>query len=160
MPNDNRPVDLLRDPKGVYGIGITHEDVREQESSCYEHLILRSDVLADSAVFPIENRETLLHTLPKHCFMSTYEWKLHEVMVAEAFNGPISGGTGRLRCATAARSDAFATGRWQTGRRTSYGPHASLRPLVLLPSQTGPGESRARAAARQSRHELNDCPPS
>jgi hypothetical protein len=84
MPNDNRPVDLLRDPKGVYGIGITHEDVREQESSCYEHLILRSDVLADSAVFPIENRETLLHTLPKHCFMPTYEWKLHEVMVAEA----------------------------------------------------------------------------
>jgi hypothetical protein len=80
MPNDNRPIDLLMDPKGVYGIGITDEDVREQD----EHLILRSDVLAESAAFPIENRETLLHTLPKHCFMVTYEWKLHEVMVAEA----------------------------------------------------------------------------
>jgi hypothetical protein len=45
---------------------------------------LRSDVLAESAAFPTENRETLLHTLPKHCFLVTYEWKLHEVMVAEA----------------------------------------------------------------------------
>jgi hypothetical protein len=84
MPNDNRPVDLLRDPKGVYGIGITNDEVREEQIICDRHLIFRPDVLAESAAFPIENRETLLHTLPKHCFLVTYEWKLHEVMVAEA----------------------------------------------------------------------------
>jgi PcfJ-like protein len=83
MPNDNRPVDLLSDQKGVYGIGITYDDVREEESRCYKHLVCRPDVLAESA-FPSEHREALLQTLPNHRFILTYEWKLHEVMLNEA----------------------------------------------------------------------------
>jgi hypothetical protein len=83
MPNDSRLVDLLRDAKGIYGIGILHDDLIEEESARDKHLIFRSDVIAESA-FPVENREILLHTLPKHSFMSTYEWNLHGVMLAEA----------------------------------------------------------------------------
>ena len=41
MPNDSRPVDLLSDSKGGYGIGITDDDVREEETRCYKHLIFR-----------------------------------------------------------------------------------------------------------------------
>ena len=41
MPNDSRPVDLLSDSKGVYGIGITDDDVREEETRCYKYLIFR-----------------------------------------------------------------------------------------------------------------------
>jgi hypothetical protein len=83
MTNDSRPIDLLSDSKGVYGIGIVHDDVREERSTCDRHLIFRPDVIAESA-FPMENREALLQTLPKHCFMLTYEWKLHEIMLAGA----------------------------------------------------------------------------
>jgi hypothetical protein len=83
MTNDSRPIDLLSDSKGVYGIGIVHDDVREERSTCDRHLIFRPDVIAESA-FPMENREALLQTLPKHCFMVTYEWKLHEIMLAGA----------------------------------------------------------------------------
>jgi hypothetical protein len=83
MPNDNRPVDLLRDPKGVYGIGITNDEVREEQIICDRHLIFRPDVIAESA-FPREYRDSLLQTLPNHCFLLTYEWKLHKVMLDEA----------------------------------------------------------------------------
>ena len=83
MTDDSRPIDLLSDSKGVYGIGIVHDDVREERSTCDRHLIFRPDVIAESA-FPMENREALLQTLPKHCFMLTYEWKLHEIMLAGA----------------------------------------------------------------------------
>jgi hypothetical protein len=34
--------------------------------------------------FPSEHREALLQTLPNRCFILTYEWKLHEVMLGEA----------------------------------------------------------------------------
>ena len=84
MPNDSRPVDLLSDSKGVYGIGIVYDDLIKEESGCDKPLIFRPDVIAESAFFPMENRKTLLQTLPKHCFMLSYEWKLHEVMLAEA----------------------------------------------------------------------------
>jgi hypothetical protein len=37
MTNDSRPVDLLSDSKGVYGIGILYDDVREEQSMCDRH---------------------------------------------------------------------------------------------------------------------------
>jgi hypothetical protein len=83
MPNDSRPVDLLSDSKGVYGIGIVYDDLIEEKRGCDKHLIFRPDVIAESA-FPMENREALLQTLPNHRFIVTYEWKLHEVMLDEA----------------------------------------------------------------------------
>jgi PcfJ-like protein len=83
MPNDSRPIDLLSDSKGIYGIGILYDHLIDEESRWYKHLIFRPDVLAESA-FPMDHRETLLQTLPKHRFMLTYEWTLHEIMLAEA----------------------------------------------------------------------------
>ena len=83
MTNDSRPVDLLSDSKGVYGIGIVYDDLIEEQRGCDKHLIFRPDVIAESA-FPMENREALLQTLPNHRFIVTYEWKLHEVMLDEA----------------------------------------------------------------------------
>jgi PcfJ-like protein len=83
MQNDNRPVDLLSDPKGIYGIGIAYDDVRKEQSGCDKHVIFRPDVLRESS-FPNEHQKALLHTLPRHCFMLTHEWKLHEVMLGEA----------------------------------------------------------------------------
>ena len=83
MQNDNRPVDLLSDPKGIYGIGIAHDELSKGERECYPHLIFRRDVLAQSA-FPSELREALLHAVPKRCFMMTYEWELHKFMLNEA----------------------------------------------------------------------------
>jgi hypothetical protein len=83
MPNDNRPVELLSDQKGPYGIGIAYDDVRKEQSGCDKHVIFRPDVLRESS-FPNEHRKALLHTLPKHCFMLTHEWQLHEVMLGEA----------------------------------------------------------------------------
>jgi hypothetical protein len=67
MTNDSRPVDLLSDSKGVYGIGIVYDDLIQEERGCDKHLIFRPDVIAESAFFPMENREALLQTLPKHC---------------------------------------------------------------------------------------------
>jgi hypothetical protein len=83
VTNDSRPVDLLSDSKGVYGIGIAYDDVREEQSMCDRHLIFRPDVLAESAL-PNENREALFHTVPDNCFVLTHEWKLHEVMLEQA----------------------------------------------------------------------------
>jgi hypothetical protein len=78
MSNDFRPVDLLSDAKGVYGIGL------KEECEHYPHLILRFDVLAASAL-PTGSRETLLHTLPSRRFLrSSYEWDLLGVMLDEA----------------------------------------------------------------------------
>jgi PcfJ-like protein len=84
MPNDSRPVDLLSDSKGIYGIGIVYEDVREKQSVWYrEHLVCRPDVIRESAA-GTDNRHMLLHTLPNRCFMGSVEWNLHEVMLNEA----------------------------------------------------------------------------
>ena len=83
MPNDSRPVDLLSDLKGIYGIGILYDNLIDEETRCYKHLIFRPDVIAESA-FPIKNREALLHTLPKQYFILSHEWTLHEIMLAEA----------------------------------------------------------------------------
>jgi hypothetical protein len=83
MPNDSRPVDLLSDSKGIYGIGILYDNLIDEETKCYKHLIFRPDIIAESA-FPIKNREALLQTLPKKCFILTHEWSLHEIMLAEA----------------------------------------------------------------------------
>jgi hypothetical protein len=90
MPNDSRPVDLLSDSQGVYGIGIVYDDLIEEKRGCDKHLIFRPDVIAESA-FPMENREALLQSLPNHRFMLTYEWKLHEVMLGEALKRNPSG---------------------------------------------------------------------
>jgi hypothetical protein len=83
MSNDNRPVDLLSDAKGVYGIGILYDNLIDDEIRCDKHVILRPDIIAESDL-PIKNREAFLHTLPKHSFMLTHEWTLHEIMSAEA----------------------------------------------------------------------------
>lgn len=83
MSNDSRPVDLLSDSKGVYGIGIVYDDVREKQIMCDKHLIFRPDVIAEAA-FPSEYRDAVLQTLPNHRFIMSCEWKLHEVMLAEA----------------------------------------------------------------------------
>lgn len=83
MTNDSRPVDLLSDSKGVYGIGILYDNLIDEETRCYKHLIFRPDVIAELA-FLMENREALLQTLPKECFILTHEWTLHEIMLAEA----------------------------------------------------------------------------
>src|SRR6202011_1827156 len=83
MSNDNRPVDLLSDAKGVYGIGILYDNLIDDEIRCHKHVILRPDIIAESDL-RIKNREALLHTLPKHSFMLTHEWTLHEIMSAEA----------------------------------------------------------------------------
>jgi hypothetical protein len=83
MPNDSRPVDLLRDSKGIYGIGILYDNLIDDETRCHKHVIFRPDVIAESG-FPIKNREVLLQTLPKRRFLLTHEWTLHEIMLAEA----------------------------------------------------------------------------
>jgi hypothetical protein len=83
MTNDSRPVNLLSDSKGIYGIGILYDNLIDEETRCYKHLIFRPDVIAESA-FPIKNREALLHTLPKQYFILSHEWTLHEIMLAEA----------------------------------------------------------------------------
>jgi hypothetical protein len=83
MPNDSRPVDLLSDSKGIYGIGILYDNLIDDEIRCHKHVILRPDVIAELA-FPIKNREALLQTLPKERFISTHEWTLHEIMLAVA----------------------------------------------------------------------------
>jgi PcfJ-like protein len=82
--NDSRPVDLLRDSKGLYGIGIVYDDVLE-ENGRLKHLIFRPDVLRESTDFPSEYRAAVLQTLGDHRFIrSCYEWTLHEVMLDEA----------------------------------------------------------------------------
>ena len=83
MTNDSRPVNLLSDLKGIYGIGILYDNLIDEETRCYKHLIFRPDVIAESA-FPIKNREALLHTLPNQYFILSHEWTLHEIMLAEA----------------------------------------------------------------------------
>jgi PcfJ-like protein len=84
MPNDSRPVALLKDSRGVYGIGIVQDKLRRAlYGSEKQHLIFRPDVLAQSRR-PITNRETLLHTVPDHCFILTHEWMLREAMLDEA----------------------------------------------------------------------------
>ena len=47
MPNGSRPVDLLSDSKGVYGIGIVYDDLIEEKRGCDKHLIFRPDVIAN-----------------------------------------------------------------------------------------------------------------
>jgi hypothetical protein len=88
MMTESRPVDLLRDSKGVYGIGIVYDDVLRKQNSSHKHLILRSDVLKDSAIFPNEYRKVVLQTLGNHyvsrSFSRSYEWKLHGVMLDQA----------------------------------------------------------------------------
>jgi hypothetical protein len=84
MPNDSRPVDLLSDSKGAYGIGILYDNLIDKETRCYNHLILRPDVIAESAFLPVKYRETLLQTLPKQWFILSHEWTLHKIMLAEA----------------------------------------------------------------------------
>jgi hypothetical protein len=84
MQKDSKPVDLLSDSKGIYGIGIVYDDVRE-ERTCDKSLILRPDVLAEKTL-PSDNVEVLLHTIPNNRFMLTYEWELHEVMLTEALS--------------------------------------------------------------------------
>ena len=62
MQNDSRPVDLLSDSKGIYGIGIVDDDIRRKEGDWSKHLILRPDVIRDSAIFPNQCRKTVLQT--------------------------------------------------------------------------------------------------
>jgi hypothetical protein len=85
MQNDSRPVDLLSDSKGIYGIGIVDDDVLKKGHRLDKHLIFRPDVIRESADFPNEYRETVLQTLGDRPFIrSCYEWRLHEIMLQEA----------------------------------------------------------------------------
>src|SRR5262245_24471782 len=84
MPNDSRPVDLLNDSKGAYGIGIVYDKGgRKLYESDKKHLIFRPDILAQLRP-QADNRETLLQTVPDHRFLLTHEWSLHEIMLDEA----------------------------------------------------------------------------
>jgi hypothetical protein len=83
MPSDSRPVDLLSDSKGLYGIGIVHDEVLSKQKT-HKPLIFRPDVLRESADFPNEYREALLQTLCNRRFTNGFEWTLHHVMLNEA----------------------------------------------------------------------------
>ena len=50
MTNDSRSVNLLSDSKGIYGIGILYDNLIDEETRCYKHLIFRPDVIAESAL--------------------------------------------------------------------------------------------------------------
>jgi hypothetical protein len=79
MSNDSRPVDLFSDSKGVYGIGMVDADVD------HKPLILRPDVIRESATFPNKYRTTVLQMLWNRCYIRwSYEFKLHEVMLDKA----------------------------------------------------------------------------
>jgi hypothetical protein len=79
----DRPIDFLSDSKGIYGIGIVYDDVRENQSHWYrEPLIFRRDLIGQSV--SDERRQMLLHTLPNYRFLGSFEWNLHEVMLNEA----------------------------------------------------------------------------
>jgi PcfJ-like protein len=100
MLTDSRPVALLNDTKGAYGIGIVDDELIDDnvryrwivddelidENVRYrKHLIFRPDVLRESATFPNEYRQTLLQTLCNHRFIrDSYEWTLHEIMLEQA----------------------------------------------------------------------------
>src|SRR5215467_2882062 len=86
MQNDSRPVDLLSDSRGVYGIGIVNDDILRKKSGWYKkRLIFRPDILRESTDFPSKYREAVLQTLGNCRFIrNCYEWTLHEVMLHEA----------------------------------------------------------------------------
>ena len=139
MSNDSRPVDLLNDAKGIYGIGILYDNLIDDEIRCHKHVILRSDVIAESA-FPIKNREALLHSLPKHSFMPTHEWTLHEIMLAETLKrnpryqeleqeaeaGRKEGG----RWPTAERAQLYRKIRWGQHKRQLINLNGMLKRLI------------------------------
>jgi hypothetical protein len=83
---DFRPVDLLCDAKGVYGIGVVVPELESQifPESYRKPLILRADVLKDTATFPNEYRETALQTLGNRKWCDGYEWELHALMAHQA----------------------------------------------------------------------------
>ena len=90
-----RPIDLLSDAKGVYGIGINEADIcKDRDYSPppqLNHLILRPDIIRElPLLLSIDrggkptNRVTLLHTLPIRYFTESLERRLHKFMVDQA----------------------------------------------------------------------------
>ena len=67
----------------------------------YRPLVLRTDVIRASAVFPNKCRNTLLHTIGNTCWIDSYEWRLLELM----------------HCAALARNERFIELRQKAEKR-------------------------------------------